>query len=237
MRDAYPQAHNLSAFQDECLQLITSMTEVSRAASYLVDNRSNTVCFKIHHVQPLMHRDYIEHFHQYDPLHPQHCDVQDEAIIRMNDTISIAERLSHPYYQEFLKPWGIRDTVELFLHGEERVVAGFSLFIDRDSTEPGRQEMNKLSSLQRFMQFSLEKILESPEQENFNKFCEHFSLTAKERMVVEQIADGQPNKTIAKNLCCSLATVKTHLQHIFSKLDVRSKAEIASLLYQIGARR
>jgi len=53
-------------------------------------------------------------------------------------------------------------------------------------------------------------------------------LTPTESRVVELIASGLPNKEIAEKLFVSLATVKTHLVHVFTKLDVRSRTELAA---------
>ncbi len=49
-----------------------------------------------------------------------------------------------------------------------------------------------------------------------------------EARVVELVAAGLPNKEIAKKLFVSLATVKTHLVHVYAKLDVRTRAELAA---------
>jgi len=54
------------------------------------------------------------------------------------------------------------------------------------------------------------------------------SLTPTELKVVELVAAGLPNREIGAKLFVSLATVKTHLIHVYTKLDVRSRAELAS---------
>ena len=54
------------------------------------------------------------------------------------------------------------------------------------------------------------------------------SLTPTESRVVELVTSGLPNKEIAQKLFVSLATVKTHLVHVFTKLDVRSRTELAA---------
>jgi DNA-binding CsgD family transcriptional regulator len=54
------------------------------------------------------------------------------------------------------------------------------------------------------------------------------SLTPTESRVVELVAAGLPNKDIAQKLFVSLATVKTHLVHVYTKLDVRTRAELAA---------
>jgi DNA-binding NarL/FixJ family response regulator len=46
--------------------------------------------------------------------------------------------------------------------------------------------------------------------------------------VVELVAAGLPNKEIAQKLFVSLATVKTHLVHVYGKLDLRTRAELAA---------
>ena len=54
------------------------------------------------------------------------------------------------------------------------------------------------------------------------------ALTPMEARVVELVAAGLPNKEIAKKLFVSLATVKTHLVHVYAKLEVRTRAELAA---------
>jgi DNA-binding CsgD family transcriptional regulator len=53
------------------------------------------------------------------------------------------------------------------------------------------------------------------------------SLTPTERKVVALAAEGLTNPQIGERLLMGRATVKTHLEHIFSKLGVRTRAELA----------
>lgn len=54
------------------------------------------------------------------------------------------------------------------------------------------------------------------------------SLTPTEDQVVALVAQGLTNPQIAERLLIERATVKTHLEHIFNKLDVHSRAELAA---------
>jgi DNA-binding CsgD family transcriptional regulator len=56
------------------------------------------------------------------------------------------------------------------------------------------------------------------------------SLTPTEREVVGLVAEGLRNADIAQRLFVSPSTVKTHLAHIFSKLGVTTRAELAALV-------
>jgi predicted ATPase/class 3 adenylate cyclase/DNA-binding CsgD family transcriptional regulator len=54
------------------------------------------------------------------------------------------------------------------------------------------------------------------------------SLTPTEREVVALVADGLSNPEVAERLFMSRSTVKTHLNHVFAKLGVTTRAELAA---------
>ena len=56
-------------------------------------------------------------------------------------------------------------------------------------------------------------------------------LTAREAQVVEWIAKGNTNKQIASHLRISSRTVQTHVERMFKKLGVRSRAELVAQAY------
>jgi predicted ATPase/DNA-binding CsgD family transcriptional regulator len=54
------------------------------------------------------------------------------------------------------------------------------------------------------------------------------SLTPTEARVAELVAEGLTNPTIAERMFVSTSTVKTHVAHIYRKLDVHNRAELAA---------
>jgi DNA-binding NarL/FixJ family response regulator len=60
------------------------------------------------------------------------------------------------------------------------------------------------------------------------------SLTERERQVLVLIARGRSNTEIATMLFVSAATVKTHVTHIFAKLDLRDRVHAVVLAYETG---
>jgi two-component system response regulator DctR len=56
------------------------------------------------------------------------------------------------------------------------------------------------------------------------------SLSAREKEVMELIAQGAPNKTIAHQLDIAVRTVEVHRARVFEKMGVRTAAELATLL-------
>lgn len=56
------------------------------------------------------------------------------------------------------------------------------------------------------------------------------TLTPREVEVAQLVAQGRRNAEIARELHISILTVETHLKHIYSKLNIRSRTELARVL-------
>jgi DNA-binding NarL/FixJ family response regulator len=59
-------------------------------------------------------------------------------------------------------------------------------------------------------------------------------LTDRELEVLRLVADGDSNQDIARKLVVSLATVKTHINHIFGKLDAESRVQVVARARALG---
>ncbi|XVQ11110.1 response regulator [Spirillospora sp. CA-255316] len=60
------------------------------------------------------------------------------------------------------------------------------------------------------------------------------ALSARELEVLRLVAKGTANREIAAELFISQATVKTHLTHIYAKLDVKDRAAAVATAYKQG---
>lgn len=59
------------------------------------------------------------------------------------------------------------------------------------------------------------------------------TLTPREREVARLVAQGKRNAEIAQDLGSSWLTVATHLKHIYSKLCIRSRTELANVVHNL----
>jgi DNA-binding NarL/FixJ family response regulator len=55
-------------------------------------------------------------------------------------------------------------------------------------------------------------------------------LTETEQRIATLVAQGRTNKEVAATMFVSENTVQTHMRHIFQKLSVRSRTELAARL-------
>jgi RNA polymerase sigma factor (sigma-70 family) len=56
-------------------------------------------------------------------------------------------------------------------------------------------------------------------------------LTAREREILELVAEGQSNAEIAERLWISRGTVRKHLDHIYAKLQVHTRTAAAAFVH------
>lgn len=69
---------------------------------------------------------------------------------------------------------------------------------------------------------------ETKEEDDYEK------LTAREREVLQLIAEGHNNREIAEQLCISVRTVETHRVHIREKLGISTTAELTQYAIRKG---
>ena len=59
-------------------------------------------------------------------------------------------------------------------------------------------------------------------------------LSVREREILAMIGAGRSNSEIAEELVISMATVKTHVRHVFAKLDLRDRAQAVVVARDAG---
>lgn len=75
----------------------------------------------------------------------------------------------------------------------------------------------------------MQKLITNAAETNFNqpKLEELSQLTMREQEVLQLISGGATNREIAKQLYIAEGTVKTHITHLLSRLNLRNRAQLA----------
>lgn len=63
-----------------------------------------------------------------------------------------------------------------------------------------------------------------------SKAARELGLTPRENEIVELFAMGRSTATLAKELCISEATIRTHLRNIFSVLKINSRVQLVVMV-------
>jgi DNA-binding NarL/FixJ family response regulator len=63
------------------------------------------------------------------------------------------------------------------------------------------------------------------------------TLTDREREVLREVARGRSNTEIAERLYMSVATAKTHVSRLLTKLAARDRAQLVVVAYESGLAR
>lgn len=58
------------------------------------------------------------------------------------------------------------------------------------------------------------------------------ALTKREREVALLVAEGLSNRELAERLCIAIKTVENHLTSIYSKLEIKSRAQLMRLVLE-----
>jgi DNA-binding CsgD family transcriptional regulator len=189
-----------------------SFTEGGRSyvARYRLNNRTEPAWLA---------ETYKRWWHQ-DPIV---CRIHARAVEPMAASDRVSMRTFHrlDYFQHVHRPFGTADCVRLFLPAPKTM----SRFFWFDQEHWGlKQRERELLELLRPHLVLWRRRWTAPA-------CPAaFELTAREQEVLQEASNGATNREIAEKLWISPHTVRTHLHHIFEKLNVRTRTEAAALL-------
>src|SRR4029077_6064299 len=107
------------------------------------------------------------------------------------------------------------------------LLAAFQETVERTGSSPER--MSYISNLTTAWR---SRYQSEPQQAQPSAIAE--SLSAREGAILKLIAEGQSNKEIALNLAIAPETVKSHVKHIFTKLNVEKRAQAVSRAQSLG---
>ncbi|WP_227515669.1 LuxR family transcriptional regulator [Acinetobacter qingfengensis] len=206
-------------FVDHFIFSITKAVPFTRFFSY--DVTLDTANIHAYHAKNLSENAidyYLKNMCDYDPIYVKNNKHNTMEMARLQDR-SIPEP-----YQDFLYENSVVDNIELFFKKDQNSICGISLIRSSDEGVFSDQEITIIDSCYSMAKFQMQMIQQDTEILPVYNHIEH--LTAREQKVMTLILQGKKNQDIADELFVSLATVKTHLQHIFQKTMVNSKQEL-----------
>lgn len=131
-------------------------------------------------------------------------------------------------YRPFLEKYKISEEIDFVFWAGEHAVASAAIL--NMSHTPLELSASNISGVQMFLEYTF-SLMPAVKAVNAGKLLTlKYGLTPKELQVTELLIAGESNKSMALALGLELATVKTHLIHIFQKLEVESRGKAIALL-------
>ena len=215
-------------FIDATLRLGHEALGASRVAFYRVDDALNLHDFACSGVPSAFHRLYVREMFELDPLHARRISGLRHDITSLDAAAREAPADHVTEYLRYLRSFGIVDSTELLFRDGARVVAGLSLMWTRED-RPRPMSDALARGMQRYIQFNfLERCAATSASRTG---LDRYHLSRRETEVAELLCVGATNAEIARALGLSLATVRTHVLHIYAKCRVRTRAGLTHLLH------
>lgn len=162
---------------------------------------------------------YVTQMCQFDPINAINSTHNSRPIVHLKH-----QDIPEPYHS-FLKDNQVLDNIELVFKSDNIPCLGISLIRSENETAFTAQEIQIIKSCYDLAQYNSHDYLKTKTKPELTHDIIKL-LTRSERQVLNHILTGKKNQEIADDLFVSLATVKTHIYHIFQKTMVKSKREL-----------
>lgn len=227
MKDEQPRPANFpNRFQRESLRLIDGLLDVTASAFYLVDPDMRHRGVALFNIEPEVEKEYQDKFRHLDPLNPAKFAATDDTVVTIDSQLSPALLRQSIYYQEFMRRHDHRYVADMFFRRDGAIIAVLSMLRHESLGPYTTDELALLRKLQPFLEYTLNAVYLPKRLEERQSMHARYALTERELDVLELLVAGVSNKVIASELGVSLATVKTHLLHLFRKTGVSSRMEL-----------
>ena len=156
-------------------------------------------------------------------------------VLTISDFLSDRQFRSGGLYTEICKPLGVRAVMKVFLPTGGTTGASFVF----DTARSRFTDSDRLA-LQRLIPYLVQLRRNAHARNAYLALLDSTAaartslqrLTSRERVVLARAAEGETNAIIAQALFISPGTVRKHLEHIFDKLEVRTRTEAAAIYTQ-----
>jgi DNA-binding CsgD family transcriptional regulator len=145
--------------------------------------------------------------------------------LKITDVVSLAGFRKSPFYSAVMRPLGFEHELKLWLPAPPGHARYFELARGpgRDFDERDRSFLSLLRPYLARLHLRWERRPHLP------------VLTERELDVLALVAHGLTNRQISRRLFISPATVRTHLEHIYDKLGVHSRAGAVSAVFRTAS--
>ena len=221
-------------FIDSTFHVLRNALHASSFAYYSVDRNYNLYDFVCADVPDDLYRLYIRDMYRIDPLHVSRVAAHDTAVVRMDDAPGYMPSADLVEYTRFMRRHGVVNNIDLIFRYDSEIKAGLSVMWTAGDPAPSARDFRLADDLQTYIEFNLSDHLEASSAVVGHRAVTEFHLTRREADVAKLICAGRTNADIAACLGIGIATVKTHLIHVFDKMGVDNRSGLVARLSHLS---
>jgi DNA-binding CsgD family transcriptional regulator len=217
----------IDRFGDETVACVCQALGAEWGSFYRIDGNLRPFAFRNRGIPQEFGAAYVcrgmEHV---DPLHPVRLVPRKRRFLTMGDARAESPE-RYRDFRAFLRSFGAEEAGEMIFRCNGRAVAGLSLVWK--GRKPEHRFTTELgASLYAYIEFNLGNVWPECAAEPPTHATSGHVFTGRELEVIDVVCRGCTNQEIAQHLNISLATVKTHLIHVFKKAGVETRGELIS---------
>lgn len=220
---------SMGRFIDETLNCFTRVTGAQALAFYTCNMRREICHFERRGLSDAFHQLYVDEMYRLDPFDEHMVDFPNVEVALLSNHLGMHE--SHREYQRFLSMFRISNIVEMVFRSEGHPQAGMSICLPESCDDHAIASiLTAAHALHPYIGFNL-AISSAIEDGGIGAdTVVRYGLSKRETQVVELVCRGFSNGDVASSLHVSVATIKSHLLHIFDKVGVTSRTALVSRL-------
>ena len=156
--------------------------------------------------------------------------------VRVTDVLPQAALKRTEFFNDFLQKDGLFWGVNLYAWSGDRNIGDMRIWRDRRRENFGRDELALLDLVRPAFVAALERCRAARRQGDASRaepdaaIAVSGALSPREAEVARLVVAGHGDKEIARRLAISVTTVRTHVKHVYRKLDVNSRVRLADRL-------
>lgn len=156
-------------------------------------------------------------------------------VYRDLDMVDAGARNKSAIYRKWMEPQGLYYGCGAVLAAHNEQLGTITLFRGLDAEEFTDDELALLLELARHVSVKLHELNAQASKKNTRddllaQLAQTHDLTARETQVAGMLLQGHTNARVAHELCISESTLKKHVNALYQRLGIRSRAELAACL-------
>lgn len=183
-----------------------------------------------------IYENYINSYYEKDYM-KYIFDISNHSITyRDTDIMEEAYRKKTEFYREFLRPNNIPYGAGIVLRSEGKNIGILNYFRNNLLGDFSEKDMFILDILKEHLSHMLSRLMTREKNSmkektlHLKKIAAYYGLSKREREVLTYILGGMSNAEIGTFMNISLSTVKKHVYHIFSKMEVSTRTQLRIML-------